>query len=104
MTTLHTALRYCARAYWILALVYLALPFFFREKVGSTAFAATFFGAIVLAVAGLLLYGSSRYVGRGAGGSLSPRLLWGFVGAAWLAACICVLLAVWLVIEQLHLK
>ena len=104
MTTLHTALRYCARAYWILALVYLALPFFFRERVGSTAFSATFFGAIVLAVAGLLLHASLRYADRGAGGSLSTRLLWAFVGAAWLAAGVCVLLAVWLVIEQLRLK
>jgi hypothetical protein len=104
MNALHKALGYCARAYWALAVVYLALPFLFREKVGSTAFAATFFGAIVLAVAGLLLYGSSRYVERGAEGSLSRRLLWGFAGVAWLAVCICVLLAVWLVIEQLRLK
>src|SRR5262245_19270839 len=104
MPELRRALIYCARAYWGLTVFFLALPFVFGERVGSTAFAATFFGAVTLAVLGLLVYGSARYAAGAAEGLLSRRVLWCIAAAAWAAFGTVALLAVWLVVEQLRLK
>jgi hypothetical protein len=101
MSTLQTTLVYCARAYWGLAVVYLGLPFAFGVRAGAAAFAGFLLGAVVIAVAGLLLYGSSRYAARQPEGPLGTYLLRWVAGGAWVAFSVLALLAVWLIVEQL---
>lgn len=101
MTTLHSSLTLCSRAYWGLALVYVILPFVLGARVGSTVFSVAVFGAAVLAMLGLLLYGSSRYARQEREGVLPRYLLWWVAGVGWLAFALAALVAVVLVGEQL---
>ena len=99
MTALHKTLVYGARAHWALALAYVVLPFAYGARVGSTVSTGSFFGAIVFAIMGLLLYGSSRFAARDYAGSPMAYLLWFIAIVAWIAIVVFALLAVWLLIE-----
>jgi hypothetical protein len=101
MGTLETTLLYCARAWWGLAVVYLAFPFAFGIRAGAPAFVGFLLGAVIITVAGLLLYGSSRYAARQAEGLVGTYLLRWVAAGAWVAFAGLALLAVWLIIEQL---
>jgi hypothetical protein len=101
MGKLQRTLLYCARAYWGLAVVYLGLPAAFGVRAGAAAFAGFLLGAVVIAVAGLLLYGSSRYAARQPEGPLSAYLLRWVAGGAWVAFSVLSLLVAWLIVEQL---
>jgi hypothetical protein len=92
---------YCARAWWGLALVYFALPFAFGVAARSPAFAGILAGAVIIAGAGLLLYGASRYATREPGGLLGAYLLRWVAGGGWLGFALLALSAVWLIVEQL---
>jgi hypothetical protein len=92
---------YCARAWWGLAVVYLALPFAFGIRAGAEAFAAFLFGAVIIAVGGLLLYGSSKRAARPSEGRFGAYLLRWVAGAGWLAFFLLVLAAVGLIVERL---
>jgi hypothetical protein len=84
MDALRRTLAYCARAYWGLALVYLILPFAFGVRGGALAFAGFLLGAVIVAIAGLLLYGSARYATRQPEGRLDTYLCAGsLVAAGW---------------------
>lgn len=101
MNTLQTTLVYCARAWWGLAVVYLALPFVSGIRAGASAFAAFLLGAVIIAAAGLLLYASSRFAARQPEGLLGTYLLRWVAAGAWLAFAALALGAVWLIVEQL---
>jgi hypothetical protein len=103
MDALQRTLAYCARAYWGLALVYLILPFAFGVRGGALAFAGFLLGAVIVAIAGLLLYGSARYATRQPEGRLDTYLLRWIAGGGWVAFSALALLAVWLIGEQLLL-
>jgi hypothetical protein len=101
MDTLQKTLVFCARAWWGLAVAYLALPFALGVRAGAPAFAGFLLGAVIIAAAGLLLYGSSRYAARRAEGPLGMYLLRWVAGGGWLAFAVLALLAAWLIVEQL---
>ena len=101
MGTLQKALVYCARAWWGLAFAYLALPFTLGVRAGAAEFTGFLVGAVIIAAAGLVLYGASRYAARQPEGLMGTVLLgWVAVGA-WVAFAALALAAVWLVVEQL---
>jgi hypothetical protein len=97
---LQRTLVHCARAHWGLAVVYLALPFVLGVRAGAPAFAGFLVGAVIIAVVGLLLYGSSRYAARQPGGLLGVYLLRWVAGGGWVVFALLALAAVWLIVEQ----
>jgi len=101
MDALQKTLVYCARAWWGLALVYLALPFAFGVGAGAPAFTGFLVGAVIIACAGLLVYGSSRYAAREPGGLLGPYLLRWVAAGGWVGFALLALSAVWLIVEHL---
>lgn len=100
MDTLQRTLLYCARACWGLAVVYLALPFALGIRTGVPAFAGFLLGALVIAVVGLLLYGSSRFGTRQPEVPLATYLLRWVAAGGWVAFSVLTLLAVWLTVQQ----
>lgn len=84
LTTLHSSLTYCYRAYWGLALVYLVLPFVLEVRVGSTVFSVAVFAAAILAMLGFFVYGSSRYARPEREGMFPKYVLWWVAGVGWL--------------------
>ena len=101
LTRLHSSLLLCSRAYWGLALVYVILPFVVGARVGSTVFSVSVFGAGVLAMLGLMIYGASRYARPEREGMMPKYLLWWVAGVGWLAFALAALAAVVVVGEAL---
>ena len=94
LTTLHSSLLLCSRAYWGLSLVYIILPFVVGTRVGSTVFLVAVFGAGVLAMLGLMIYGASRYARPEREGMFPKYVLWWVAGMGWLAFALAAIAAV----------